>query len=820
MVEEVKLKVAEAHQDDVNKGIIRIDSSFMRALGISVGDIVGVRGERETLAVIDRAYPSDLGLEIIRMDGVIRKNAKISVGEHISLFKPEIKEATKVILNPLQDFVLHPTTMNNLKKGLQRKPVSQGDIITIGGSSSSLDKRGGQFSSNNPFAIDLFNVIENDFLGFNLNSAKFKVAVTKPSGFLFIGPKTTIEISSEAEEAGSAGVNYEDIGGLRSQLTKIRELVELPLKHPELFARLGIDPPNGILLFGPPGTGKTLLARAIANESEANFFSISAPEVVNKFYGESEKKLRELFEKAQKDSPSVIFIDEIDAIAAKREEVQGETEKRIVAQLLTLMDGLNRTNKVIVIAATNRPDALDEALRRPGRFDRELEIGVPKQDDRLDILKIHTRGMPLELPKEFKSYDAHLKVFIKKYEGEVEKAIDIDSIKAEFVKSPLNALTKMPEEVVEKARKKTSDKTLKKVSEVTHGFVGADLSALVKEAAFNVLRRNFPDMDLDEDKEISPEVLQKLEITPADFTEALKVVRPSAMREFLVEVPNVKWDSIGGLNSIKQQLQEMVEWPLKNPGAFERLGISAPKGILLYGPPGTGKTLLAKAVATETSSNFIYVKGPEIINKYVGESEKTIRKLFEKARQNSPSILFFDEFDAISAARLGGNQSKSTDTIVNQILTELDGLEDLINVKVIAATNRPLFIDPALLRPGRFDKLVLVDIPDPKAIESILTIHLTKTPVKDKEKLIPLLSTHLEGYVGADIEALVREAGLIALREDINVTELLEEHFIKAMESVKPSVNVELRKHYENIEREMKIPKKDPQEGLAMNQFM
>jgi transitional endoplasmic reticulum ATPase len=820
MVEEVKLKVAEAHQDDVNKGIIRIDSSFMRALGISVGDIVGVRGERETLAVIDRAYPSDLGLEIIRMDGVIRKNAKISVGEHVALFKPEIKEATKVILNPLQDFVMHPTTLNNLKKGLQRKPVSQGDILTIGGSASSLDKRGGQFSSNNPFAIDLFNVIENDFLGFNLNSAKFKVAVTKPLGFLFIGPKTIIEISSEAEEAGSAGVNYEDIGGLRSQLTKIRELVELPLKHPELFARLGIDPPNGILLFGPPGTGKTLLARAIANESEANFLSISAPEIVNKFYGESEKKLRELFEKAQKDSPSVIFIDEIDAIAAKREEVQGETEKRIVAQLLTLMDGLNRTNKVIVIAATNRPDALDEALRRPGRFDRELEIGVPKQDDRLDILKIHTRGMPLELPKEFKTYETHLKSFMKKYEGEVEKAIDIDAIKAEFTKEPYNALTKLPEEVVEKARKKSSDKTLQKVSEVTHGFVGADLSALVKEAAFNVLRRNFPQMDLDEDKEIPQEVLQKLEITPSDFAEALKVVRPSAMREFLVEVPNVKWDSIGGLSSIKQQLQEMVEWPLKNAAAFERLGISAPKGILLYGPPGTGKTLLAKAVATETSSNFIYVKGPEIINKYVGESEKMIRKLFEKARQNSPSILFFDEFDAISAARLGGNQSKSTDTIVNQILTEMDGLEDLINVKVIAATNRPLFIDPALLRPGRFDKLVLVDIPDADAIKSILEIHLSKSPVKDKEKIVKTLSTKLEGYVGADIEALVREAGLIALREDINAAELSEAHFTKAMDVVKPSVNVDLRKHYENIERDMKVPIKDSKEGLAMNQFM
>ncbi len=819
MVEEVKLKVAEAHQDDVNKGIIRIDSSFMRALGVSVGDIVGVRGERETLAVIDRAYPSDLGLEIIRMDGVIRKNAKISVGEHVSIFKPEIKEATKVVLTPLQDFVLHPTTINNLKKGLQRKPISQGDIITIGSSSPSAEKRA-SFSSNNPFAIDLFNVIENDFLGFNLNSAKFKVAVTKPSGFLVIGPKTVVEISNEAEEENLAGVNYEDIGGLRSQLTKIRELVELPLKHPELFARLGIDPPKGILLYGPPGTGKTLLARAIANESEANFFSISAPEIVNKFYGESEKKLRELFEKAQKESPSVIFIDEIDAIASKREEVQGETEKRIVAQLLTLMDGLNKTKKIIVIAATNRPDALDEALRRPGRFDRELEIGVPKEEDRLEILKIHTRGMPLELPKEFKTYETSLKTFMKKYEGEAEKAIDIESIKEQFKKDPIKALTQLPEEVVEKAKKKSSDKTLKTIAQTTHGFVGADLSALVKEAAFNVLRRYFPEMDLDQDKEIPQDILQKLEITPHDFTEALKVVRPSAMREFLVEVPNVSWESIGGLEEIKQQLKEMVEWPLVNPKAFERMGITAPKGILLYGPPGTGKTLLAKAVATETSCNFIYVKGPEIINKYVGESEKMIRKLFEKARQNSPSILFFDEFDAIAATRLGGNNSKSTDTIVNQILTEMDGLEDLINVKVIAATNRPLFIDPALLRPGRFDKLVLVDIPNLEARNSILKINLENSPVENKDELVPFLSSKLEGYVGADIEALVREAGLIALRENINSEKLTKEHFIKAMDVIRPSVNVELKQQYENIEKEMKTPKKEVHDGLSMNQFM
>jgi transitional endoplasmic reticulum ATPase len=818
VMNEIKLKVAEAHQDDVNKGIIRMDSSFMRALGISVGDVVGIKGERETLAVVERAYPSDLGLEIIRMDGILRKNAKISIGEIVTLFKPELHEATKVVLTPLQDFILHPTTLSQLEKRLFGKPVVQGDIITIGGGSSSYDKRA-SFSSNNPFAIDLFNVIEKDFLGFNLNSMKFKVSVTKPSGFLQIGKNTRIEISSETEDSKSMDVNYEDVGGLKSQLSKVRELVELPIKHPEIFLRLGIDPPSGILLYGPPGTGKTLLARAIANETEASFFSISAPEVVNKFYGESEKKLRELFEKAQKESPAIIFIDEIDAIAAKREEVQGETEKRIVAQLLTLMDGLNKSQKIMVIAATNRPDALDEALRRPGRFDRELEIGVPKESDRFDILKIHTRGMPLELPKDFKSYESALKQFVSKNEN-AEQSIDIDEVKALFKKDPLKALESMPEGVVSQVHTAYSDKILKKISSVTHGFVGADLSALVKEAAFNVLRRTFPDMNLPEDGEIPKEILQNLEIKELDFKEALKVVRPSAMREFLVEVPNVKWDSIGGLESIKQQLKEMVEWPLKNNAAFKRLGISAPKGILLYGPPGTGKTLLAKAVATETSCNFIYVKGPEIINKYVGESEKMIRKLFEKARQNSPAILFFDEFDAIATTRLGGAQSKYTDTIVNQILTEMDGLEDLINVKVIAATNRPLFIDPALLRPGRFDKLVLVDIPDEKAREAILEIHLRKTPVKDKETLIKDLASKTEGYVGADLEALVREAGLIALRRDISSKEILAEDFISAMDVIKPSVNVELRKQYEKIEKEMKAPKTKPQEGLSMNQFM
>jgi transitional endoplasmic reticulum ATPase len=812
----VRLKVAEAHQDDVNKGIVRIDSSFMRALGVSAGEVIAIEGERKTLAVVDRAYPSDLGLEIIRMDGTLRKNAKVSVGEYVKLSKVDVKEATKIVLVPMQEIAMHPSTVSSLKKGLYRKPVCEGDIITINNGGSSTDKKA-SFSSNNPFAIDLFNAIERDFLGFNLGSMKFKVQSAKPDGFLYIGPNTVIEISNKSidEEEGSV-ISYEDIGGLKSQLAKIRELVELPLKHPEIFTRLGIDAPKGILLYGPPGTGKTLLARAIANESEASFYSINAPEIVNKYYGESEKKLRELFEKAEKDTASIIFLDEIDAIAAKRDEVQGETEKRIVAQLLGLMDGLKRNKKVMLIAATNRPDAIDEALRRPGRFDRELEIGIPKQDDRFEILKIHTRGMPIELPANFKSYESALDAFMKKYPN---VKIDLKEVKKAFEKDKFEGLKHLPEEVVNKVRSKGAEKILEKISQSTHGFVGADLEALVKEAAFHVLRRNFPKLDYHGENKISAEVLRKLEIKYSDFTEALKHIRPSAMREFLVEVPDVKWNDIGGLSEIKQDLTEMVEWPLKNPQAFKRLGIKAPKGILLYGPPGTGKTLLAKAVATETSYNFIYVKGPEIINKYVGESEKMVRKLFEKARQNSPTILFFDEFDAVASTRLGGSRGKSSDSMVNQILTEMDGIEDLINVKVIAATNRPGLIDPALLRPGRFDKLLLVDVPDEEARKAILEIYLKNTPIENAKSVIVDLAKKTEGYVGADLEALVREAGLIALRKNIKADKVSKEDFDEALKKVRPSINPDLQKQYQQIEQEMKNPKKEL-DSLSMSSYM
>ena len=810
----LKLKVAEAHQDDVNKGLVRVDSRILRSIGISPGEIVGILGERETVSIADRSYPSDLGLEIVRMDGMTRKNAKVGVGELIEIFKPEVKPAQRVVLSPTQELILHPGTKATLEKGLIRKPLKQGDIISV--SRNNFERRR-TLQSNNPFEIGLFNLIEGEFLGFNLNTMKFKVSSTKPDGFLQIVPQTRVEITSKSEEESqSQGINYEDVGGLKSQLEKVRELIELPLKHPEIFTRLGIEAPKGILLYGPPGTGKTLLARAIANETEATFYSISAPEIVNKYYGESEKKLRELFDKAQKDSPAVIFIDEIDAIAAKREEVQGEAEKRIVAQLLTLMDGLNKSNKVIVIAATNRPQALDEALRRPGRFDRELEIGVPKEDDRLEILKIHTRGMPLAIPKNFKVYKKILKEFVKKHEN---AEIDVGKIEKDFKENPMAGLSQLPKEVVEQGRKEANEKMLEEFAKVTHGFVGADLGALVKEAAFNVLRRNFPAMDLKDDKRIPKEVLNKLEIGEDDFKKALSVVRPSAMREYYVEVPDVKWGQVGGLEDLKQQLTEMIEWPLKSPESFSRLGIRAPKGILLYGPPGTGKTLLAKAVATETSSNFIYIKGPEILGKYVGESEKQVRKIFEKAKQNAPCILFFDEFDAIAGTRLGKESGKNTDTIVNQILTEMDGLEELINVKVLAATNRPGLIDPALLRPGRFDKLMLVDVPDLEARKSILRVHLSKTPTDDKEKLVEELAKKTEGYVGADLEALIREAGLITLRRERDATSITRDDFLEALKVVPPSVNSELHKHYKEIESEMRNPRKAV-ESLSMNSYI
>jgi len=546
-------------------------------------------------------------------------------------------------------------------------------------------------------------------------------------------------VTKPLEEERIPEVTYEDLGGLHEEVKKVREMIELPLKHPELFERLGIEPPKGILLHGPPGSGKTLLAKAVANETNANFILINGPEIMSKYYGQSEENLRKKFEDAEKNAPSIIFIDEIDAIASKREDTHGEVERRVVAQLLALMDGLKSRGKVVVIAASNIPNSLDPALRRPGRFDREIEIGVPKQKGRHTILKIHTRNMPL-----------------------------------------------------------AKDVLLKDMAAVTHGFVGADLSALAKEAAMIVLRRLLPELKLKDDEAIPPEMLEDLRITKKDFQEALKVVRPSAMREVLVELPNIKWSQIGGLEDVKQQLKEAVEWPLKTPEAFRALGVSPPKGILLYGPPGTGKTLLAKAVATESEANFILVKGPEMLSKWVGESEKGIRKIFQKARQTSPTIIFFDEIDAIAPVRGASSDSHVTERVVNQLLTEMDGLDELNEVVVIAATNRPDMLDTALLRPGRFDRIILTPSPDALARLEVFKVHTSKMPLSnvDLDRLVSLT----EGYVGADIEAICREAAIVALREDIKSKIVTQYHFEQAISRVKPSVTKEIEKAYHEIQ--------------------
>ncbi|NQZ85070.1 MAG: CDC48 family AAA ATPase [Nanoarchaeales archaeon] len=831
-----KVKVAEAHQNDVNSGIIRVNRKIIGALGLNYGDIIGIAGENKTLAVVDKPYPSDLMLDIARMDGVIRKNAKVSVGEHIELFKPELIEAKKVVLSPVTEFNSNPASLSILKEELLRKPIVNGDIICI---KPNNKKR--LISRDNKFAIDIFSSIQDEFLGLNSNGNKFLVTVSKPSGFLFIGPNTNVEIVNKSEyETDLSEINFEDIGGLSEQLIKIRELAEFPFKHPKVFSRLGITAPKGILLYGPPGTGKTLLAKALAYETDANFFSISAPEIANKFLGESEKKLRELFESARSVGSAIIFIDEIDAIMSKRDDSNNDFDKRIVAQLLTLMDGLNKADGVVVIAATNRIDSLDEALRRPGRFDREIEIGVPKVDGRMEILKIHTRNMPIELPKQFSVYEKRLKEYnknilkilkekaddTKEDLGKIEEidgvngvddgadcVVDLKVIKEDFKNDVFLGLSKIPEEILSEVRDENCDLMLEDIAKSTHGFVGADLEALVKEAAYNVLRTNFPDMAFDD--EVPIDVLNKLEIKKEDFINALSVIRPSAMREFMVEVPDVKWSDIGGLDDLKQQLTEMIEWPIKNPEAFSRLGISSPKGILMYGPPGTGKTLLAKAVANESECNFIYIKGPELISKGIGDTEKTIRKIFLKARKSSPSILFFDEFDSIGGLR-DGNTAMN---FVNQILTEMDGLEDLVNVKVLAATNRPGLIDPALLRPGRFDKLVLVDIPNLEAREKILEVHLKNTPVSNLKKIVSSLAGQTEGYVGADLQAVVREAGLIALRRDINSKNIDDKDFENALDIVKPSVTEDVSKKYKEIEQELKRTSPE-EEGLSMNSYI
>ena len=723
--ESITLKVAEALQDEVGYGRGRLDTVTRNELGLSIGDIVEIHGRRRdpTVAIVWRARTEDEGKGIVRVDGLIRNNAKVNLGDKVAVKKAQVKPAKKVVLAPMMDqsgrVQFGPGIEEVILRGLNRRPLTKGDVVIVPG----LTLMGGRL----PFAV----------------------TVVQPKGIIQIQADTVIQVHEDPvkeEELSATGVAYEDIGGLKEEIKKVREMIELPLKHPELFDALGIDPPKGVLLYGPPGTGKTLLAKAVANESGANFLSIQGPEIMNKYYGESEAHLRQIFEEAETNSPSIIFIDELDSIASKRDETQGEVERRVVAQLLTLMDGLQGRGQVIVIAATNRPDAIDQALRRPGRFDREIEIGIPDRDGRKEVLQVHTRGMPISRDK-----DGHWK--------------KIDHF-----------------------------------AEITHGFVGADLAALAREAAMSALRRYLPEIDLDEP--IPPKLLQEMKVTNDDFKEALKDVEPSALREIMVEIPKVKWDEVGGLEDVKQQLKETVEWPLTNPEGFERLGIKPPRGLLLYGPPGNGKTLIAKAIATESAANFIAIKGPEVMSKWVGESEKKLREVFRKAKQVSPCIVFLDELDALAPTRGTGGDNNVSDRLVDQLLTSMDGLENMEGVITIGATNRPEIIDQALLRPGRFDRMILVGEPDEDARKKILKIHTKSVPLKNVK--LGVLAKKMVGYTGADIESVVREAAILALRKDHKAKEVTMKHFEEALELVVPSITEDTVKYYEEIGKRLR----------------
>ncbi|MDR3222157.1 MAG: CDC48 family AAA ATPase [Methanobrevibacter sp.] len=733
MSENFKLKVAEAiSQSDVGIGIAKIDPSSMEKLNLQEGDVVEILGNKSTTA---RVMPSqsDIGLETIRIDGTVRKNAGTSIGEEIEIRKAEIKEAKKIVLAPIEHNI---KVQGNVKPAFLNKTMVQGDIINSGFRTKSTQRAGGFFDDF--FGDDIFNQMNIPQLG----EIKLAVVSTNPSGVVVVSKNTNVEIQEKPVDISKlegmsnlVNVSYEDIGGLKEEVKKVREMIEIPLKRPELFDRLGISPPKGVLMHGPPGTGKTLLAKAVASESDAHFIAINGPEIMSKYVGGSEENLREFFEEAEKNAPSIIFIDELDAIAPKREETQGEVERRIVAQLLTLMDGLNARGQVVVIGATNRPNSLDQALRRPGRFDREIEIGVPDKDGRKEVIEIHTRGMPLS------------------------EKVDLDEL-----------------------------------SEITHGFVGADLEALCKEAAMRVVRRILPDIKTDE--EIPKETLQKLIVKKDDFKEALKEIQPSALREIHVQIPDIKWDDIGGLEDAKQELQEAIEWPLKYPEKFEKFGVKPPKGVLLYGTPGTGKTLLAKAVANESEANFIAIKGPELLSKWVGDSEKGVREVFRKARQTAPTVIFFDEIDSIASSR--GNStgdSGVTQRVVNQLLTEIDGMEELRDVAIIAATNRPDILDAGLIRPGRFDRHIKVDNPNEKGRLAIFKVHTKDMPLSDDVN-IEKLAKESEGYVGADIEAVCREAAMLTLRKNMESNEVSMKSFNQAMEKIKPVSKEEDLIHY------------------------
>ena len=715
----IRLKVAAAMPKDQGRSIIRLNSDVRNHLGIRSGDFVLLKGTKETIAICWPSLKEDEVLDMIRMDGLIRLNTGVKLGETIEVSKVDVPNAKRITLAPNQPVRFRPDDAQRLKQMILNRPITRGDIIQI------MTPGGGL-----------------QLMATNVSPGKFGK----------ITPETEIDLSNEPakkEDVSIPDVTYEDIGGLSKELVKIRETIELPMKSPELFKRLGITPPKGVLLHGPPGTGKTLIAKAVANESGASFKVINGPEIMSKFYGESEQKLRETFEEAEKNAPTIIFIDEIDSIAPKRAEVTGEVERRVVAQMLSLMDGLAGRGQVIVIGATNRVDDIDEALRRPGRFDREIELGVPDQKGRLEILQIHTRAMPLD------------------------EGVDLEKLAA-----------------------------------VTHGFVGADLSALTREAAMQALRRALPHVD-PETGDIPAEILTELFVIKEDFDAAINDVYPSALRAFYVEKPNVKWEDVGGLAKVKSQLIEAVEAPIKRPEVFQEMGIRAPKGVLLFGPPGTGKTMLAKAVATESDANFISVRGPEIFNKYVGESEKAIRDVFSKARQTAPCVLFFDEIDAIMSARGQNDDTGVSQRIVNQFLAEIDGMKSLQNVLVIGATNRADILDPAVLRPGRFDAVVFVPPPDKPARVEIFKVHTKNMPL-EKDVNFNALSEMTDGYSGADIEGLCREAAMTAVRDDWKVKPVSMKHFELALEETRPSLSPKDMERFAAIAESVK--KRLPQE--------
>jgi transitional endoplasmic reticulum ATPase len=731
-----KLQVANMRPEDSGRGLARLPRAIMNALGLREGDVIELTGKRSTPARAVFTYAEDEGLDIIRLDGLQRANAEIGSGDFVTIRKAESKPAQRVVFAPAQRNLRLQGSAEALRRSFEMKPVTAGDIVST--TAQQQVQRG-------DLPPELRQMLYAP--AYALQEIRLTVVSTVPKGIVHIDASTEVELRpeyTEAKDARRADVTYDDLGGLGTTIDQLREMIELPLRYPEIFERLGVDPPKGVLLYGPPGTGKTRLARAVANESDATFFHIAGPEVMGSAYGESEKRLRDMFEQAAASAPSILFIDEIDSIAPKRGQVSGEAEKRLVAQLLTLLDGLEPRQNVVVIAATNRPEAIDEALRRPGRLDREIVVGVPDEKGRREILGIHTRGMPL--------------------------AADVD----------LNELARQ-----------------------TYGFVGADLAALSREAAIEAVRRIMPKINLEEGT-IPPEVLDNLSVTRTDFEQAIKRVQPSAMREVMVQVPSTRWEDIGGLDAARERLREGVELPLKDPEAFRRLGIRPAKGFLLYGPPGTGKTLLAKAAAREAQANFIATKSSDLLSKWYGESEQQIARLFARARQVAPTVIFIDELDSLVPARGGGlGEPQVTERVVNTILAEMDGLEELQSVVVIGATNRPTLVDPALLRPGRFDELIYVPVPDEAGRARILSIHVQRMPLA-ADVDIKSLAARTPRFSGADLEDLARRAGLFALRDSIDAKQVTMDHFERALLETRASVTEETEREYEQMEGRLK----------------